>query len=340
MNPNKILSGLQKLQINLQSFDKTENEDLLLDIVNENLWFIEANVLSSIHGIASMLKTKDLQKALDESYSETNNKAGLILAGNIPAVGFQDILYVLLTGGKAEVKLSSKDTLLIKYLVNELISIDTGFASLINFTEKFNLDELDAVLATGSNNTSRYFEQYFKKVAHVIRKNRTSVAVLNGKESLDDLNELAMDICQYFGLGCRNVTKLFVPDEYDMTPLLKIIEEKHNYLSMHSKYNNNYDYYKAVFLVNSKVHLDNGVLLAQKEESFFSPVGVLYYEEYNQLSEVTKLLKEHNEEIQVAVSNDKTIFTRTVAFGQAQSPGLFDFPDGENILEFLNNHKS
>jgi hypothetical protein len=260
----------------------------------------------------------------------------LILAGNIPAVGFQDILYVLLVGGKVEVKLSSQDTLLIKYLVNELIAIDSEFEEIIKFTEKFDLDQLDAVLATGSDNTSRYFEQYFKKVAHVIRKNRTSVAVIEGNESQDNLRSLAVDITRYFGLGCRNVTKLFVPENYDMVPLLKIIEDEHRYLSMHSKYNNNYDYYKAVFLVNSKEHLDNGVLLAQKEESLFSPVGVLYYQEYNELNKVASLLEEQDEKIQVTVSNNKKIFKRTVDFGEAQCPGLFDFPDGENVLEFLN----
>jgi len=336
MNPNKILSGLQKLQIKLQSFDKLENEELLIKIINENLWFIESNVLSSIEGIASMLTSQDLEKALNNSYSEKGKRVGLILAGNIPAVGFQDILYVLLTGGKAIVKLSSQDTLLIKFLVDELIAIDEEFGSLIEFSEKFNLDNLDSVIATGSDNTARYFEQYFKKVAHVIRKNRTSVAVLEGEESQEDLKALAMDITKYFGLGCRNVTKLYVPSGYDMVPLLKVIEDEHRDLSMHSKYNNNYDYYKAVFLVNSKEHLDNGVLLAHKEESIFSPVGVLYYEEYNDLTLLSNLLTKQDKKIQVVVSKNKSIFHRTVGFGKAQSPGLFDFPDGENILEFLN----
>ena len=335
MNPNNILSGLQKLQIKLQSFDKIKNEDFLYRVSNSNLWFTHDNILSSLQGIASMLKTEDLQKALDESYSGKGEKIGLILAGNIPAVGFQDILYVILTGGVAEVKVSSQDEILIKYLVDELIAIDEEFASLIHFTEKLNLDELGAVVATGSDNTSRYFEQYFKRVPHVIRKNRTSVAVLDGKESLDELARLAEDICMYFGLGCRNVTKLFVPEGYDMVPLLKVIEDNHRYLSMHSKYNNNYDYYKAVFLVNSKEPLDNGVLLAQKEEGLFSPVGVLYYQEYNAIESVESLLEAQKEKIQVAVSNNKEVFGRTVAFGEAQHPGLFDFPDGENILEFI-----
>ena len=335
MLPNKILSGLEKLQIKLQSFDKLKNEDFLLNVSNENLWFTEKNILSSIQGIASMLKPQDLKKALDEYYSEKGKTVGLILAGNIPAVGFQDILYVLLSGGRAEVKLSSKDERLIKYLVNELIAIDNDFASLINFTERFVLDNLDAVIATGSDNTSRYFEQYFAKVSHIIRKNRTSVAVLDGKETAEDLNNLADDITKYFGLGCRNVTKLFVPKGYDMVPILKIIEEDHRDISMHSKYNNNYDYYKAVFLVNKKEHLDNGVMLAQKQESLFSPVGVLYYQEYDKLDDVKALLDEQNEKIQVVVAKEN-IFKRTVGFGEAQSPDLFDFPDGENILAFLN----
>ena len=335
MNPNKILSGLQKLQKKLQSVNKQENEELLLKTVNENLWFVEANVLSSIEGISSMLITADLQKAIDQFYSEEGKNVGLILAGNIPAVGFQDILYVLLSGATVHVKLSSQDTVVIKYLVSELVAIDNEFGSLINFTDKLNLDELDAVLATGTDNTSRYFEQYFKKVAHIVRKNRTSVAVLDGFESQENIEALAIDITKYFGLGCRNVTKLFVPKGYDMVPLLKEVEENHKYLSWHSKYNNNYDYYKAVFLVNKKEHLDNGVLLAQKEESLFSPVAVLYYQEYTDLNNVTALLEQQSHKIQVVVSNHKEVFNRTIPFGQAQSPGLFDFPDGENVLEFL-----
>ncbi len=334
MLPNKILSGLEKLQIKLLSFDKVENEDFLLNVSNENLWFTEKNILTSIKGISMLLKSEDLKKALDTYYSEQGKTVGLILAGNIPAVGFQDILYVLLSGGKAVVKLSSKDERLIKYLVNELIAIDGDFASLIEFTERFDLNKLDAVVATGSDNTSRYFEQYFAKVAHIIRKNRTSVAVLTGEEMEKQLQALAEDITQYFGLGCRNVTKLFVPEGYDMTPILKIIEEEHRDLSMHSKYNNNYDYYKAVFLVNSKEHLDNGVVLAQKQEELFSPVGVLYYQEYNDKNKLKALLAEQNEKIQVVVASEN-IFERTVAFGQAQCPDLFDFPDGENVLAFL-----
>ena len=337
MNPNKILSGLQKLQKKLQSVNKQENEELLLKTVNENLWFVEANVLSSIEGISSMLITADLQKAIDQFYSEEGKNVGLILAGNIPAVGFQDILYVLLSGATVHVKLSSQDTVVIKYLVSELVAIDSEFGSLINFTDKLNLDELDAVLATGTDNTSRYFEQYFKKVAHIVRKNRTSVAVLDGFESQENIEALAIDITKYFGLGCRNVTKLFVPKGYDMVPLLKEVEENHKYLSWHSKYNNNYDYYKAVFLVNKKEHLDNGVLLAQKEESLFSPVAVLYYQEYTELNNVTALLEQQSQKIQVVVSNHKEVFNRTIPFGQAQSPGLFDFPDGENVLEFLSS---
>lgn len=335
MNPNKILSGLQKLQIKLQSFDKIKNEDFLYRVSNSNLWFTHDNIVSSLRGIASMLRTEDVQKALAESYLEKGKTVGLILAGNIPAVGFQDILYVLLTGGKVEVKVSSQDELLIKYLIEELIAIDEGFAELIHVTDKLNLDELDAVIATGSDNTSRYFEQYFKKVPHVIRKNRTSVAVLDESESNEDLVKLAEDIVTYFGLGCRNVTKLFVPEAYDMTPLLKILEDNHKELIYHSKYNNNYDYYKAVFLVNSKEHLDNGVLLAQKEEALFSPVGVLYYQEYSELDQVKRLLKEQKDKIQIVVTNDKSVFERTVPFGQAQQPSLFDFPDGENVLDFI-----
>lgn len=334
MNPNKILSGLENLKNTLQSFSVEENETLIIRVSNQNAWFTEENILSSVKGIASMLKKSDLEKALNDYCSEKGKRVGVIMAGNIPAVGFQDLLYVLLSGGKAFLKYSSQDEFLMKYLVETLIAIDAGFREVIEFTEKLDLDQLDAVIATGSDNTSRYFEQYFAKIPHVIRKNRTSVAVLDGNESLEDLQGLAKDITQYFGLGCRNVTKLFVPEDYDLVPLLKILEDDHKPLSFHSKYNNNYDYYKAVFLVNSKEHLDNGMMLFQEQEALFSPVGVLYYQKYKEVEDVKALLSSQLDKIQVAVSA-KDVFERTVDFGKAQNPSLFDFPDGENIFEFL-----
>ncbi|MDB4835496.1 acyl-CoA reductase [Cyclobacteriaceae bacterium] len=335
MMPNNILQSLLTLQKRLESFNEEDNEMLIVRASNANAWFTPAYIVESIHGLAQMLSEKDLVQAIEQRSSEKN--IGVILAGNIPAVGFQDILYVLLAGSIAHVKLSTKDEFLIRYLVDQLIEIDASFSDKVKFTEKLVLDELDGVVATGSDNTARYFEQYFSRVPHVIRKNRTSVAVLTGNESQEELEQLALDVILYFGLGCRNVTKLYTPEEYDFTPFLKIIEDNHKEQSFHSKYHNNYDYYKAIYLVECIEHLDNGVLLLKQDESVFSPLSVLYHESYATLDELKGVLETKKGQIQVVVSSQEKMFERQVGFGKAQSPGLFDFPDGENILTFIHS---
>ena len=334
MESKAILQSLLKLRQVLLDITPENEETLFIRAENANGWFTEEFILKSLMGLAHMLDEDILNKTIQEYHLKSSKKVGLILAGNIPAVGFQDILFVLLTNSVAVIKPSSKDEFLIRFLCAQLIKIDSRFSEQIIFVEKLKLDELDAVIATGSNNTARYFEQYFSKIPHVIRKNRTSVAVLTGNETSEELIALANDITLYFGLGCRNVTKLFTPIDYNFSPFLKIIEENYRKISYHSKYHNNYDYYKAIYLVERMEHLDNGVILLRENTEYFSPISVLNYESYKDTERLKTEIENNAEKIQVVVGS-KTVFERQVNFGKAQSPGLLDFPDGENILEFI-----
>ena len=205
------------------------------------------------------------------------------MAGNIPAVGFHDVLCVLLNGDSALIKLSSKDTVLLKFLLEKLIEINPGFSSKIQYAER--LKSFDAVIATGSDNTSRYFEYYFGKYPHIIRKNRTSVAILDGTENEKDLTQLGTDVFSYFGLGCRNVSKLFVPSGYNFGPLFRSWE-LFKEIEHHHKYHNNYHYQKSIFLVSVIPHLDNGFVLLQESERLVSPIAVVYYEYYTKPDEL------------------------------------------------------
>jgi len=260
---------------------------------------------------------------------------GLILAGNIPIVGFHDILCVLASGHKALIKLSSHDQKFIPYLLNKLIEIEPGFELQISYIDR--LKDFDAVIATGSNNTSRYFDYYFSKVPHIIRKNRNSVAILNGEESKEDLEALGHDIFDYFGLGCRNVSKLYVPKDYDFKEFFESIEEFKS-VADHHKYNNNYDYNKSIFLVNLDKHFDNGFLLLKEDSRFVSPLAVLYYKEYQTIEQLGSELIKNEDLIQCIVSNSKLPLS-TVAFGQSQCPGLMDYADGVDTMKFLRELK-
>ncbi len=304
---------------------------------HKNAWFNPEQVLSAIHANGQMLNENDLLN-FSKEIPEINHhpkKVGLILAGNIPMVGFHDILTVLLTGNIALIKLSSQDDLLIPAVLSNLIEIEPDFKIQIQFVEK--LENFDAVIATGSNNSSRYFDYYFSKVPNIIRKNRNSIAILTGKETTEELKELGQDIFNYYGLGCRNVSKLFVPKDYVFNHFFESIEEFSPIIN-HHKYNNNYDYNKSIFLVNKNQHFDNGFLLVAKDEKMFSPLAVIYYEEYNFLNEVIEKVNAKAEEIQVVVSTIKeTILPAKVNFGESQNPKLWDFADGVDTIAFLNS---
>lgn len=314
----------------------TEEEFLSLAdrVERNNNWFTPEQTRLSLHTISNYLHESSLNNWL-ESYSIPEHtqarSVGVLMAGNIPAVGFHDLLCILVSGHKAYAKLSSTDQVLIKWLAHELIQIQPDFGSQIFFEEM--LKGKDAYIATGSDNSSRYFEYYFGKYPSIIRKNRTSVGVLNGSEEAEDYKALGHDIFQYFGLGCRNVSKLYLKDKGQLQEFLKAIEGFH-FLASHHKYLNNYEYNKAIYLVNSEQHLDNGFLLVKENEQLVSPIAVLYVEYYSDTQDLEEKLAPHRSKIQCVVSKESW-YPESIAFGRAQYPSLSDYADHVDTLAFL-----
>ena len=296
-----------------------------------NPWFTPGNVRMSISAIAEELNVENLIHWTN-SYPQLSEKTtplniGVIMAGNIPLVGFHDFLSVLITGNRIIAKTSSKDSELITFIGNTLCSINPGFRDKIDFTEDV-LKSFDAVIATGSDNSSRYFEYYFGKYPNIIRKNRNSIAIIEGDESDNELEALGSDIFSYFGLGCRNVSKIYLPEGYDF---MKLTVQWDNFREVNTniKYANNYDFNKAVYLVNKEAFHDTGYLLIKQEKKISSPVSVLYYEYYKSqyaVKQQTELLKE---KIQCVVGK------QSIPFGKAQWPHLWDYADGIDTIEFL-----
>lgn len=307
--------------------------DLLQLSQSHNGWFTPEQVYFAVQSWAVALTEDNLDKWLS-AYDLKNVKAktiGLILAGNIPLVGFHDFLSVLISGHKALVKMSSNDQHLLQFLGKYLISIEPKLSDYITFTDG-KLENFDAVIATGSNNTARYFEFYFKDKPSIIRKNRNSVAVLNGNESHQDLVNLGEDIFRYFGLGCRNVSKLFVPKDYNFEPFFKAIYEYKDVI-FYEKYSNNYDYNKAVFLMSNFKLLDNEFITLKEDASYASPISSVFYERYEDISEIENRLAKDSEQIQCIVSNN--IIPNSIPFGKTQKPELWDYADDVDTLQFL-----
>ena len=298
----------------------------------DNNWFIPEFIDLSVRNIAeNFLQPAPLQKIIDTYKIPEENpspkKIGIVMAGNIPLVGFHDLLCVFLTGHYAWVKPSSKDEALIKHLAAKLIEWNRETEQYIVISEM--LKNCDAYIATGSNNSARYFEYYFRNHPTIIRKNRTSVAVLEGNESREELEALADDVYQFFGLGCRNVTKLFVPEQYDFKPLLEAFK-KYDYLINHHKYKNNYDYNLAVHILNNRYYMTNGSLILVEDPSPFSRLGQLNYEYYTNAGEVrAKLLMDDT--IQCVAGRNG------IPLGKVQCPGISDYADGVDTIQFLLN---
>ncbi|GGH19551.1 acyl-CoA reductase [Mucilaginibacter phyllosphaerae] len=302
-----------------------------------NAWFTPQSVMNAVKATGGMLNKPDLQLWLNRYNlaGHGHKKVGLVLAGNIPLVGFHDVLCVLATGNHALIKASSQDSRLITYVLNKLVQIDASYADKFSFVER--LENFDAIIATGSNNTSRYFEYYFGKVPNIIRKNRNSIALLTGDETADQLAALGNDIFDYFGLGCRNVSKLLVPDGYIFNFFFESIEHFAPIIH-HHKYNNNYDYNKSIYLVNRDEHLDNGFLMLKQDTRLTSPLAVLFYDTYTSLQQAEAYLLQQTENLQCIVTNTplKTN-NQVVAFGQSQHPQLWDYADGVDTMDFLSN---
>jgi len=295
-----------------------------------NNWFVERFVNDAIRSIGSFLSRTDLENFTKRVPETTEPKTvAIICAGNIPMVGFHDIMCVLLSGHRALVKMSSDDNVLLPFFLKLLVHYAPAFEKQILFAEG-RLGVFDAVIATGSNNTATHFLYYFKKYPHVIRRSRTSIAVLDGTESDEDLKNLGADIFQYFGLGCRNVSKVLVPKDYNFHRLFESILD-YGFVVNNKKYGNNYDYHRALYLLESIKFLDNNFLMIRENSDLHSPVGVLYYEQVADRSEAEAYIAAHQSEIQCVVGKNY------IPFGYSQRPVITDFADNIDTVGFLVN---
>ncbi len=311
-----------------------ELETACLKAERENQWFSQDQIRYALSTWSRLLSEENLTKWMDKySYSGKNidpKRIGLIMAGNIPLVGLHDLISILLSGHKALVKLSTNDSVLMQFCIDFLLK--SGFPE--NKIEVVNrLENFDAVIATGSNNSNRYFEYYFSKVPHLLRKNRTSVAVLTGNETKEQLTGLGEDIFRYYGLGCRNVAKLFVPKGYNPATFFEAVFD-YGYLIEHNKYMNNHDYYRAIYLLNQEPFLENNFVILKEEKQLHSPISIVYYQEYEHLEEVDIQINQIRNDLQCIVGQTGKI-AGEIPFGTTQEPALWDYADGVDTIEFL-----
>ena len=303
----------------------------------ENQWFTPEFIKIALNNLGVALQHENLNKWISP-YTEkiermgTQKTVGVVMAGNIPAVGFHDFLCVLIAGHKLIGRLSSADVRFLPALAAVLIEYSPEWQNYITFTSG-RLSGFDAIIATGNDNTSRYFNFYFGKYPNIIRKNRNSIAILNGKENDETLQKLADDIMLFFGMGCRSISKIFVPEGYNFSMLIKALSKYHNFTN-HNKYCNNYDYSKSIFLVNHIPYIDAGCLLLKQDRALASRIAVLHYEFYVSLNDVIDAVKANRELIQCVVSN-LTLSIRTVQAGESQNPALWDYADEVDTLDFL-----
>ncbi|NIJ54259.1 acyl-CoA reductase [Dyadobacter arcticus] len=310
-------------------------EDWVDQAKSKNNWFTRENVFMSLKAIAIQFLDEKKLISWSERYPEpaSYKKVGVVMAGNIPAVGFHDALCVLISGHTLLAKQSSDDEVLIQALLKKLTEIEPDLKDHIIFADRLN--DADAYIATGSNNTARYFHYYFAKKPNVIRRNRTSVAVLNGSETTQELAALGRDVLQYYGLGCRNVSKLFVPSGYDFTKFYESIADMESTFLHHHKYFNNYEYNKSIFLINRVPHLDNGFLMITEGDALVSPISVLHYHPYETIDEVEAQLSDMQDKIQCVIGNVSLHLPGSLDFGSSQQPGLSDYADSIDTMQFL-----
>ena len=305
--------------------------EVFLKVEVQNPWFTVENQKQAISSWVNQL-TKENLNAWLKPYQITDNQSVqnvlIIMAGNIPLVGFHDFLSVLITGNKAIIKMSSNDSVLLPFISDILVEIEKRFSDLISFIEDVRGQKFHAIIAAGSDQSAKYFEYYFQDVKKIIRKNRNSLAVLDGTESKLDLSNLSKDIFSYFGLGCRNVSKVFLPRNYDLSQLFEAFFSFQNIIE-HKKYANNYDYHKSIFLMGSHQLIENGFLLLKEDSSLNSPLAMLHYEYYEDLSHVERYIKDNEERMQCVVSKDN------ILFGEAQNPHLWDYADSVDTIVFL-----
>ncbi len=338
MTIQQRISALSKWGSALQALidDLPENPEnplfkAIVQAQNKNAWFVKSNSINALKEICNLLESNSLNKLL-KAYIELEKEVvapkviGIVMAGNIPLVGFHDLLCVLVSGHKAKVRLSSDDSVLIPAITEILLEMYPEFKNQVEFVSQ--LSGMDAVIATGSNNTARYFDYYFGKYPSLIRKNRNSVAVLNGNESDQELTQLGHDIFDYFGLGCRNVSKLYVPEGYSFNQFFGALEV-FSPIMEHNKFMNNYDYHRALFLLDGIPFLTNNFLIVRENEAYATPVSVLHYEYYSSLNDLELKLASDKELIQCRVG------VNGLPFGSAQQPNILDYADGVDTMQWL-----
>jgi len=325
----KSLSILGKEILNI-----IENKD---DVINQayegNQWFFPNFILKALSGISYMLKEDKLKKWISnyQFNYKTKKDIGIIMAGNIPLVGFHDLIGVLLSGNRAIVKLSHNDDVLIPYIVNILKSIDPEFGNYVLFGNS--IDKVHAVIATGSDNTARYFKKTFKNIPYIIRKNRTSCCILDGQEQSQDFMHLSDDIFSFFGLGCRNVSKIYIPENYNVKSLYPYLH-RYNWIKKHVKYYNNYRFLKSKYPLEKKSFIDAGFFILLENEDLVSPISCIYYERYDDLKQLSLKLDQNISKIQCLVSRDAW-YPGSISFGKAQLPEPWDYADRVDIMLFL-----
>lgn len=331
MTTDERLEGLINLGKYLHAIDEEELDALVLRVKNENPWFTPGSVNVAFEGVKRYLDPARLRQWTShyDLKSRSARTIAVIMAGNIPLAGFHDLLSVLISGHSLMAKLSSKDSVLPSYLIDKLIEIEPRFRERISLPAQ--LKNFDAVIATGSDNSARYFQYYFGKYPHIIRQNRTSCAVVSGKETSQDLALLGRDVFTYFGLGCRSVSKIFIPEDYDPTQLIHAWDIYVDIIH-HHKYHNNYDYQKSILLVNKIPFYDSGFVILQENEKLVSPISVVYLERYTNPTDIASRLTAVADKIQCTVGDPNAGY---VPFGQAQSPELWDYADNVDTMKFL-----
>lgn len=354
MNIEKRIIAFSRLGNLLNDFILSFNDEVVLNKNNkfiflkssvlkahsENGWFSTENILTALQAISCYLNYDNLKKWIIKEGFLVKKKTGqkkifVIMAGNIPAVGFHDFLCVLISGNIFIGKLSSYDKYLLPALSYLLIEIEPEFKQQILFSQNI-VKDFDALIATGSNNTSRYFEYYFGNYPNIIRKNKNGVAILTGNETIDNLKGLCRDIFLYYGLGCRNVSKLYVPISYSFDKFLISSNDYRKILS-NNKYYNNYKYYKSIFQINNENHIDSGFFIIKQSKAIASPVSVIHYETYSDINQLENLINDDLENMQCIVTNLTLInYPIIIDFGKSQFPNLWTFSDGINTLKFFN----
>lgn len=341
MNTEKQISGLCKLSSYIKNFSEKimenfdDNDSFFYSLLKkseiENSWFTIENQKFALKQWADLLNEDNLRKWISNyQINKTSRRVGLILAGNIPMVGFHDVISVVLSNHIPIIKLSSKDKQLLPFLLKKWNEFSEGN---IRYEIVEKLENFDAVIATGSNNTARYLEYYFKNYLSIIRKNRTSIAVLKGDETDGELQLLAEDIFRYFGLGCRNVTKIFIPNDYKID---RIFENLINFKEIinHHKYANNYEYNRAIYLLNQEKFWDNNFVMLKEDDKLFSPLSVINFSRYSDINEVKSFISENEENVQAVVAKPE-LGLKSIALGEAQNPGLETYADNMDTMKFL-----